>query len=70
MIKIDILIFLTGKEKAFVKYMGILEKVRNIIKNKLNIELIYSKKYLKPEKKNKNKKKKRLLMFICTSNID
>ena len=40
------------KEKGFVKYMKILEKVRNIIKNKFNRELIYSKNYLKAEKKN------------------
>ena len=39
------------KEKAFIEYMEILEKDRNIIKNKFNSELIYSKKYLKVEKK-------------------
>ena len=32
------------KENAFIKYMEILEKVRNIIKNKFKSELIYSKK--------------------------
>ena len=32
--------------------MEILEKVNNIIENKFNIELIYSKKYLKAEKRN------------------
>ena len=31
--------------------MEILKKIRNIIKNKFNKELIYSKKYLKAEKK-------------------
>ena len=31
--------------------MKILEKVRNIIKNKFNSKLIYSEKYLKAEKK-------------------
>ena len=36
--------------------MKILENVVNIIKNKFNCELIYSKKYLKSEKKNKHKK--------------
>ena len=36
----------------FTKYMEVLEKVRNIIKNKFNRELIYSKKYLKSEKIN------------------
>ena len=30
--------------------MQILEKVRNIIKNKFNKELVYCKKYLKAEK--------------------
>ena len=31
--------------------MKILEKVRNIIRNKFNSKLIYSEKYLKAEKK-------------------
>ena len=35
--------------------MQILEKVRNIIKNKFNKELIYCKKYLKAEKKTHTK---------------
>ena len=35
--------FLIKKEKFFIKYMEILEKVRNITKNKFNSELIYSK---------------------------
>ena len=39
--------FLIKKEKVFIRYMKILEKIRNIIKNKFNSELIYSKKYLK-----------------------
>ena len=47
--------------------MKVSEKVWNIIKNKFNSKLIYSKKYLKAEK---NKHKRRLSMFICTSNID
>ena len=55
------------KEKVFIKYMKILDKVSNIIKKKFNSELIYSKKYLKAEK---NKHKRRLSMFICTNNID
>ena len=38
------------EEKVFIKYMEIIEKVRNIIKNKFNSQLIYSKKYLKAEK--------------------
>ena len=38
--------FLRKKEKVFVKYMEILEKVSNIIKTKFNKELIYCKKYL------------------------
>ena len=36
--------------------MKILEKVRNIIKNKFNSKLIYSEKYLKAEKKKKTQK--------------
>ena len=39
------------EEKVFIKYMEILEKVCNIIKNKFNSELRHSKKYLKAEKK-------------------
>ena len=42
--------FLIKKEKVFIKYMDILENVRNIIKNKFNSEFLYSKKYLKTEK--------------------
>ena len=38
---------LIKKEKVFIKYLEILEKVRNIIKNKFNSELIHGKKYLK-----------------------
>ena len=46
---------LIKKENVFVKYMDILEKVRNIIKFMYS-ELIYSKKNLKAEeKKNKHK---------------
>ena len=33
--------FLIKKEKVLIKYMEILEKVCNIIKNKFNSELIY-----------------------------
>ena len=44
-----------------------LEKVKNIIKNKFNSELIYSKKYLDAEK---NQHRRKLSMFICTRNID
>ena len=43
--------FSIKKEEVFIKYTEILEKVRDIIKNKFNSELIYSKKYLKAEKK-------------------
>ena len=43
--------FLIEKEKVFIKHIEILEKVRNIIKNKFISELIYSKKYLKSERK-------------------
>ena len=49
--KIDNVYFLVKKEKVFIKYMEILEKFRNIIKNKFNSELIYSKKYPQAEKK-------------------
>ena len=38
--------FFIKEEKVFIKYMEILEKVRNIIKTKFNSKLIYSKKYL------------------------
>ena len=34
------------KKKSFSKHVEILEKVRNIIKNKFNSELIYSTKYI------------------------
>ena len=34
------------EENIFIKYMEILDKVSNIIKNKFNSELIYSNKYL------------------------
>ena len=44
--------FLIKEENVFIKYIEILEKVSNIIKTKFNSELIYSKKYLKAEKKN------------------
>ena len=44
---------LIKKEKVFVKYMDILEKVRNIIKFMYS-ELIYSKKNLKAEEKKIN----------------
>ena len=45
--------FLIKKYNVFTKHMEILAKVRNIIKNKTNSEFIYSKKYLKTEKKKK-----------------
>ena len=37
-------------EKKFIRDMEILENVSNMIKNKFNSEIIYSKKYLKAEK--------------------
>ena len=37
--------FLIKKEKVFIKYMEILEKVRSTIKNKLIVNRVYSKKY-------------------------
>ena len=54
------------KYMVFIKYMEVLEKVRNVIENKFNSKLIYRKKYLKAEK---NKHRMRLPMFLCTSNI-
>ena len=48
--------FLIKEEKLFIKYMEILEKASNTIKNKFNSELIYSKKYLKAEKKTHTQK--------------
>ena len=47
--------FSIKEEKSFIKYMENLEKVRNIIKNKFNSALIYSKKYLKAGKKQNTK---------------
>ena len=38
--------FFIEKEKVFIKHLKILEKVRNITKNKFDKELIYSEKYL------------------------
>ena len=49
LMKTDIF-FLIKEENVFIKYMEILEKVNNIIKNKFNSKLMYSKKYLKAEK--------------------
>ena len=46
--------FLIKEENCFFKFMRILEKVCNITKNKFNREHIYSKKYLKAEKKINN----------------
>ena len=46
--------------------MEILQKVINIIENKFNSELIYSKKTLKAKKK---KHKRRFSMLICTNDI-
>ena len=45
------------KVKVFIKYMEVLEKVRNIIKNKFNSKFICGKKYLKAERNKKHKKK-------------
>ena len=58
--------FLITEEKNFFKYMEILQKVINIIENKFNSELIYSKKTLKAKKK---KHKRRFSMLICTNDI-
>ena len=48
--------FLIRGGKYFDKYNEIWEKVSNIIKKNFNSELIYSKKYLKAEKKSTQKK--------------
>ena len=40
--KIDIY-FLIKEEKVFIKYMEILDEISNIIKNKINSDLIYKK---------------------------
>ena len=50
--------------KVFIKYVELLVKVSNIIKNTRDIIVrhIYSKNSLKAEKKNS--------MFICTNNAD
>ena len=47
--------------------MEILETVRNIIKNKFNSELIHSKKYLKAEKKKKNKQTEAFNVYMHQS---
>ena len=40
--KIDIY-FLIKEEKVFIKYMEILDEISNIIKNKINSDLMYKK---------------------------
>ena len=47
--------FLIKEQKVFIKHMENLQKVSNIIKNKLNSEFMYIKKYLKAEKKQAKK---------------
>ena len=49
--------FLIKEEKVFIKYVKILEKVRNIVKANLIVSLYIVKKYLKAEKKNKQTQK-------------
>ena len=56
--------FLTKEEKVFIKYMEALVKVINITKNKFNSEFIYSKKYLKTEKKKKQPKKDTFSVYM------
>ena len=60
--------FFIEKEKVFMKYLKVLEKVRNIIKNIFNRKLMHSKKYLKDVIRNKHIR--RFSMFTCTSNTD
>ena len=52
------------KVKVSIKYMEVLEKARNIVKNKFNSKFIYSKKYLKGEKKTKKKQKEALNVYM------
>ena len=59
--------FMIKDENFFYKYMNIWEKVSNVIKNRFNSEITYNKKYLKAEKKSKHKRK--LSIFLYTSNI-
>ena len=56
---------LIKEEKKFIRDMGILENVSNMIRNKFNSEVIYSKKHLKAET---IKHRMKLSMFICTNN--
>ena len=56
------------EEKIFSKYNEIQEKLSNIIK-KLIVKL-YTIKNIYMLKKNKHKRKRKLLMFLYTSNID
>ena len=49
LMEVDLFV-LIKERKVFIKYMEVLGKVRNIIKNKFNSKLTYSKKYLKGEK--------------------
>ena len=58
--------FFYRKGKVVDKYMVILEKVSNIIKNKFNSKFICNEEYLDAEK---NKQKRRLSRFIYRSNI-
>ena len=44
--------------------MEVLEKVRNIVKSKFNSTFIYSKKYLKGEKKKKKMQKEALNVYM------
>ena len=46
--------FFLKQENVFINYMEIFEKVGKIIKKNFNNELVFSKKYLKPKKINKN----------------
>ena len=53
--KIDVFIFNKSfNNKFLLNIWKFLEKVSNIIKNKFDSELIYNKKYLTAEKKQKN----------------
>ena len=49
--------FLIKEENVFIKYVKILEKVRNIVKANLIVSLYIVKNYLKAEKINKQTQK-------------
>ena len=59
--------FFNKKEKNFTTHMEILEKISNIFKKHLMVNLYIERNILKMTK---NRHKKRLSVSICTNNID